>query len=169
MFKKSTPPTPTVQRKNQSVIPHTILGQDTNFEGTLRFDGQVRIEGRLKGEVITEDLCVLGQKAVVDGEVKVGTLIVHGRIEGHIDVSDLLELHPTAEVVGQVKAKQIVMHAGAQLNGQLTMKNVSNKNTHLKSTKAGSKKKLPFKTKTMHDVPMIGDDDIGANVPAANA
>ena len=41
----------------------TLLGRGATFEGKLTFEGTVRIDGRFKGEVFSEDVLVIGDGA----------------------------------------------------------------------------------------------------------
>ena len=49
---------------------HTILGKESEFDGKLTFDGQVRIDGKFQGQIITKDTLVIGDGARVNAEIK---------------------------------------------------------------------------------------------------
>ena len=57
-------------------------GGGTHFEGKLFFEGRVRIDGGFKGEIRGDDVLVIGEGAMVSGEVHVATCIVTG---GEVD------------------------------------------------------------------------------------
>src|SRR5689334_14421939 len=59
---------------------HTILGPESRFQGTLSFEGTVRIDGHFKGDVNTNDVLVVGQGAKVEAEIKVGSIVVNGEV-----------------------------------------------------------------------------------------
>lgn len=50
-----------------------LLGPGTRFEGTLAFEGRVRLEGELRGRIVGEDVLVVGPSAVIEAELEVGT------------------------------------------------------------------------------------------------
>ena len=62
----------------------TLLGRGAAFEGKLTFDGTVRIDGRFKGEVFSDDVLVIGEGAIVEAEVDIGEVIVQGTVVGNI-------------------------------------------------------------------------------------
>ena len=62
----------------------TLLGRGATFEGKLTFEGTVRIDGRFKGEVFTDDTLVIGEGAVVEAQLDVGEVIVQGTVIGNI-------------------------------------------------------------------------------------
>ena len=95
----------------------TLLGRGAAFEGKLTFDGTVRIDGRFKGEVFSDDVLVIGEGAHVEpschhvaGHVVHRTPVAPGprpeQLEGHTDgdverggghALGLLEDHPSVE------------------------------------------------------------------------
>ena len=56
----------------------TLLGRGSEFEGKLTFEGTVRIDGVLKGEVFSEDVLIVGEGARVEAEIDVGAIIIQG-------------------------------------------------------------------------------------------
>ena len=57
----------------------TFLGRGVDFKGIINFDGTVRIDGRLEGEVHTKGTLVIGEHAIIKGLISAGTLICGGR------------------------------------------------------------------------------------------
>jgi cytoskeletal protein CcmA (bactofilin family) len=102
----------------------SLIGQSTSIEGDLHFKGGLRIDGKVKGNVIADEgqqsLLVLSENARVEGEVRVSHLIVNGEIVGPVYSSDLLELQPKARINGDVHYKALEMHGGALVSGKLT-------------------------------------------------
>src|SRR4051794_8797222 len=91
---------------------NTLLGRGTFFEGKLTFEGTVRIDGRLSGEVFSDDILVIGEGADVKAKIEVGTLIVEGNVEGNIRAQHLVELHAPARVRGNIETPQLFIDKG---------------------------------------------------------
>ena len=108
-----------------------FLGEGTSFNGTLQFDGTVRLDGRFEGDVAGNDLLIIGQSAVVRAEVQVGTLVVSGRVEGNIVAKKRVELLATARVTGTIKTPGLVVSDGAVFNGTCEMRREEAKVVHL--------------------------------------
>jgi len=110
-------------RSNKNTID-SLIGQSTSIEGDLHFKGGLRIDGKVKGNVIAEEgqqsLLVISENARVEGEVRVSHLIVNGEIVGPVFSADLLELQPKARITGDVNYKALEMHGGALVSGKLT-------------------------------------------------
>ncbi|NIR15621.1 MAG: polymer-forming cytoskeletal protein, partial [Desulfobacterales bacterium] len=86
-----------MKRKDQI---NAFLGKDTEFEGKLSFNGAVRIDGRLKGEIFTEGTLIVGESAVIASDIHVSHIIVSGEIRGNIVASDRIEIHAPGKVFG---------------------------------------------------------------------
>ena len=69
----------------------TLLGQGSEFEGKLTFEGTVRIDGVLKGEVFSDDVLIIGEGARVEAEIDIGEIIIQGRVTGNIRAKRSIE------------------------------------------------------------------------------
>jgi cytoskeletal protein CcmA (bactofilin family) len=118
---------------------NAFLGAGTSYTGKLNFQGSVRVDGNFTGEVESKGTLVIGKDAQVEGEIKVGQMIVSGRIEGEIVASEKVVLHKTANLVGSLKTPVLVIEEGAVLEGQITMGAKSSKS----GAKAAESKKMP--------------------------
>ena len=74
--------------KNYEKSIRAFLGEGTEFKGVITFEGTVRVDGVLEGEVITDDTFIIGTAANVKAEVKAGVVIVMGRMEGKIEAKE---------------------------------------------------------------------------------
>jgi cytoskeletal protein CcmA (bactofilin family) len=110
-------------RKHKNTID-SLIGISTNIEGNVRFQGGLRIDGHIKGNVIAEgdepSMLVISEHAKVEGEVRVAHLVVNGEILGPVYSTELLELQPRARITGDVYYKALEMHGGALVSGKLT-------------------------------------------------
>ena len=98
-----------------------FLGEGTEFKGVLSFQGTVRIDGRFEGEVVGDELLVVGEQGVVRATVDVGTLVSNGRIEGTIRAKERVELLASSTVIGKISTPCLVVMDGATLNGTCDM------------------------------------------------
>jgi cytoskeletal protein CcmA (bactofilin family) len=110
-------------RKNKGTID-SLIGISTNIEGNVHFQGGLRIDGQVKGNVIADgeepSMLVISEHARVEGEVRVAHLVVNGEVVGPVYSSELLELQPRARITGDVFYKALEMHGGALVAGKLT-------------------------------------------------
>ena len=100
---------------------HTILGKEARFSGTLTFEGAVRIDGRFEGEVITDDLLLVGPGADVRATLRVGTVVINGSVEGDIHATVSVVVKAPARLKGNVVAPTLVIEEGVTFDGSCLM------------------------------------------------
>lgn len=100
---------------------NAFLGKDTEFEGKLSFNGAVRIDGRLKGEIFTEGTLIVGESAVIASNINVSHIIVSGEIRGNIEASDRIEVHAPGKVFGNIQAPTVIIDEGVVFEGNCRM------------------------------------------------
>jgi cytoskeletal protein CcmA (bactofilin family) len=109
--------------------PEMFLGPSVRFEGKLTFKGTVRVDTAFKGTITTNDVLVVGERAVLEANVSCGSVVVAGTVTGNIEAKTLVELAPTARVKGDVETPALVVQKGATLTGGVTMKSGGDRNT----------------------------------------
>jgi len=95
----------------------TFLGRGVNFKGVVSFDGTVRIDGRLEGEIHTKGTLMVGEHAVLKGIITAGTLISGGKINGTITALEKVQLLKSGVLIGEVHAPSFSMEEGAHFQG----------------------------------------------------
>ena len=117
------------RREDESVATrpgevHTLLGKGSEFEGKLTFEGQVRIDGKFNGQIVTKDVLVIGDGARVSAEITAGTVIINGTVEGNVRAAQLIELHAPARVKGSLESPALTMDRGVVFEGTTKMENI---------------------------------------------
>jgi cytoskeletal protein CcmA (bactofilin family) len=99
-----------------------LLGPGTSFEGTLAFEGRVRLEGALRGKIVGRDVLVVGPSAEIAADLEVGTLILlGGKIEGKVVARELVELHAPGRMIGDIVTPRLFVDPGVTFEGRCTM------------------------------------------------
>ncbi len=98
-----------------------FLGKGTEFKGTLLFDGVVRLDGKIEGEIASDGHLVVGREADVQAEVKVGSIQVAGKIVGNITAKDRVEILSSGKVVGDITTPKLAVEEGAHFTGHCQM------------------------------------------------
>lgn len=99
------------------------LGSDAEVSGRLSFTTATRIEGRLKGEVRSVDLLIVGPQAHVEATVHAQVLVVLGEIQGNVTCTERLEIRKGGQVCGDVNTRGLVIEEGGRLEGCCQMGN----------------------------------------------
>src|SRR3954452_13368148 len=90
----------------------TLLGRGAVFEGKLTFEGTVRIDGRFKGEVFTDDVLVIGEGAIVEAQIDVGEVIIQGTVIGNVTTKRSIEIHSPGRVKGDLHTPTLQIDKG---------------------------------------------------------
>lgn len=102
----------------------TLVSSDTVVVGDIRFNGNLDVEGLVKGNIIAdpdkEALLRLLGKGRVEGEIRVPSVVINGEVKGDVYSTRHLELAPKSRVEGSVFYHVVEMAAGAEVNGSLT-------------------------------------------------
>jgi cytoskeletal protein CcmA (bactofilin family) len=100
---------------------NAFLGEGTSFKGILSFEGMVRIDGHLEGEVYTKDTLVVGETAEVSAKVQAGTVIISGTINGDITAEKKVEIHASGKLFGNISTPLLSIEEGVTFEGKCTM------------------------------------------------
>jgi len=107
--------------KKEDAQIKAYMGKDTVFNGSLNFEGTVRIDGKFEGQVTTEDTLIIGEAGHLKADISAGTVVCMGRVEGTVMASKKVEIHSTSKVVGNVKSPALYIELGGELDGNCEM------------------------------------------------
>jgi len=99
----------------------TVLAEDIDFSGTMRFKKSLMIKGKFDGQIDADGHLILGPNAVVKAKIKAGVVTNYGKIIGNVEAIKKLELSKGAELNGDVKAPDMIIESGCIFNGNCTM------------------------------------------------
>jgi len=97
------------------------LGSDAEVSGRLSFATATRIEGKLKGEVRSSDLLVIGPSAVVQATVRADRLVILGEVHGEVQGATRVQICSGGKLYGDVETRGLVIEEGALLEGKCKM------------------------------------------------
>jgi cytoskeletal protein CcmA (bactofilin family) len=101
----------------------SLIGDGTTVEGNVIFNGGLRIDGRVKGNVLAGEeqpsTLVLSERARVEGEIRVSHAVVNGTVIGPVHATEYVELQPKCNVTGDVHYRTLEIQLGAVVQGRL--------------------------------------------------
>jgi cytoskeletal protein CcmA (bactofilin family) len=98
-----------------------FLGKGTEFKGVLSFEGTIRVDGKVEGEILSKDTLIAGDGAFLQGEISVGTLISSGKIKGNVTAGQKVHLLAPAAVQGTIKTPKLIIEEGVTFDGKSEM------------------------------------------------
>ncbi len=100
-----------------STQPNT-LSSDVEIEGSIRFQTDLFIDGKVKGEIISPGNLTLGEHAEIHGEIKTKSIVVQGNAQANITVEDRCELKAGSILTGDLKSARLIIEDGATFLGK---------------------------------------------------
>lgn len=97
----------------------TYLDPGSVLTGELRFSGNVRLDGRVEGQIHAGQAVIVGEHAEIDASIVADSLEVFGTVVGDIRVARQTVLHKSARVEGEIQTAGIVVEEGARFKGAI--------------------------------------------------
>ena len=105
---------------------NNIISQGTVITGDIESKGNFRLEGKLKGNIITKAKLFVGKTGEVNGNIDAENAVIEGQVKGDLVITADLVLKETADIVGNIKACHLTTEKGGNISGQVQ---VSSKTT----------------------------------------
>ena len=101
----------------------TLVGQQTEIQGDIRFSGGLHVDGKIKGNVVAvndgHSMLSLSESGAIEGQVSVPYIVLNGAVNGDVYSSEHVELAAKARITGNVHYNLLEMSIGAEVNGKL--------------------------------------------------
>ncbi len=102
----------------------TLIGEGCVFEGNLNLSTATRIDGKVKGNIKSEGMLIIGESGSVEGDIHCTEILIHGTVNGNIEARRI-ELKKGASLSGDVRVDTFVIEEGATYNGHCSMGSAS--------------------------------------------
>lgn len=100
-----------------------LIGSGTTIEGNITFTGGLRVDGHVRGNVMTADdkpgTLVLSEQACIEGEIRVSHVVINGTVIGAVHAAEYVDLQAKANITGDVHYRTFEMQLGAVVQGRL--------------------------------------------------
>ena len=114
--------------------------QDTNvfwdkgctFNGKVTSEGIFRLDGIMEGEISHSGTLIIGETAVIKGNVVANVLILNGQLEGEVNAKERMEIHSRGKLYGSVNTPILVIQDGGTFEGNCKMSAKSDNVSELK-------------------------------------
>lgn len=98
-----------------------VISKETQIKGDIVAQGNIRIEGAVEGAVKSKSKIVIGESALIKGNLSSAEAEISGKVDGQVICSDVLYLKKTALVLGDIVTNKLVVENGATFNGRCQM------------------------------------------------
>ena len=110
--------------KQTKISPGEINGfldQNTTIAGELRFHDTFRVDGKLSGKIVSENVLIVGESAEVSADIEVGCLTIMGSVSGTVKARERIELHTGGRLEADVITPVLAIAEGAVFRGHCDM------------------------------------------------
>lgn len=117
---------------NKVETPMKISGfidRETEIIGDIKFKENFRIDGILKGKILSGKGLIVGETGEIEADIEVNSVAVNGRVKGSIKAKERIEIFSKGRVIGSVTAPKLIIEEGAFFQGscQMEMKSLESK------------------------------------------
>lgn len=99
---------------------NAYLGRGSRVSGKLNFDGTVRVDGQVEGEISANEL-IVGERAIVTAQIHGQTIIIRGKVTGDINARKRVEIRAPGKLYGNIVTPSLVIHDGVIFEGHCSM------------------------------------------------
>ena len=104
--------------ENSSPAGKCTLSRDVEIEGSITFQKELVIDGKVQGQINSGGVLTIGENADIRGEIKARSIIIFGKVHGNIAAAERCELRSKCILQGDLKAARLVMEEEAAFIGQ---------------------------------------------------
>jgi len=127
--------------------PNTFIGKGSEFVGKLTFDGTVRIDGKIDGEIFSRGTLIIGPGADVAAKINVDTVILSGKVRGNITSGKKIEMRAPGKLYGNITSPVLIIEEGVIFEGQCKMENIEGADKRTAELKLGQPKEKVVEVK----------------------
>ena len=100
---------------------NSVIGRGTEFEGTIRTKETIRVEGFVKGNIISEGTVIVGNGGNVDGKIEAANILIGGEVHGELYASEKIEANSSGRIYGNLHTKGLIVDEKALFQGTCEM------------------------------------------------
>ena len=98
-----------------------IIGGGTTIKGDIDCNGDMRIDGKVTGNINVSGKIVIGTTGVINGQITCKNSEIEGKVDGKLFVGELLMLKSTAAILGDIATAKLAIEPGATFTGNCKM------------------------------------------------
>lgn len=102
-----------------------VIGKGTTITGDIETANDIRIDGKLDGNLFCKAKVILGSSAILEGNLQASHAEISGEVVGKVEVTEMLTLKTSSTIHGDINTGKLVIESGAKFNGSCKMGAVS--------------------------------------------
>ena len=123
---------------SSSINSINSLSKGTTIEGTIKAENDIRIDGKLNGNLDCKGKLIVGPSGILDGVITCTNAVIEGTVKGNLTVKEQLHVRESAKINGEIITDKLIVQAGAIFNVKCQMGGQVLKGFSSKSEKSGA-------------------------------
>ncbi|GHT31342.1 hypothetical protein FACS189434_00890 [Bacteroidia bacterium] len=107
--------------KEITAVSHNSLAAGTTIKGEIITDNDIRIDGRVEGNIDCKGKVVIGQSGNILGNIVCTNAEIIGSLSGNLKTYEVLSIQSTGKITGDIQTKTLVIEPNAVFNGSCKM------------------------------------------------
>jgi cytoskeletal protein CcmA (bactofilin family) len=99
----------------------TLIGEGTTFEGRIKSEASIRIEGGITGDIECAGDVIIGEHGVVKSNITARDVVLAGSMQGNIITKGKLTITSTGSLQGNISSASIIIEEGGLFQGNSKM------------------------------------------------
>lgn len=108
-------------KENEVSKIHTLIGSDCTITGDLSSMGHLEIDGTINGDILCEDIVIIGDSGNINGNITCDNGYIKGTVKGNIICNNTLTIEAGGKVIGNIQVKKVIINENGMLDGKCTM------------------------------------------------
>jgi cytoskeletal protein CcmA (bactofilin family) len=110
------------EESSKSSTMNSIVGAGSSFNGTLRTEGGLRVDGAMEGQIDVNGTLTVGHDGLIRGDVTATQAIIGGTVIGTVRAERQLELQSGSRIEGDIFTRSLIMEEGVFFEGNCRMR-----------------------------------------------
>lgn len=99
----------------------TLIGQGTEIEGKIKCSTNLRVEGKVNGDIECNQDITIGETSVCHSNIIAKDIVIAGKVHGDLTIKEKLTIMPTGQLHGNFISQSLIIHDGGIFNGTSSM------------------------------------------------
>ena len=96
----------------------TIISNGVKIEGKITTSGNIRMDGEIHGDIISQSFVTIGEQGQVNGQIDANVITIGGKVSGTVRAKEKLVLDSKGNLKGNIFTKILVIEVGAKFDGK---------------------------------------------------
>ncbi|MFC5471433.1 polymer-forming cytoskeletal protein [Cohnella suwonensis] len=137
----------------------TLIGECTVFEGKIKSEAGIRVEGQIVGDIDCAGDITIGEKGIARSNVKARNVVIAGQVVGNVSSTGKLTIKATGQLHGNLSALELAIESGGVFQGTSKMDAKESKDAKDNQAPVTEERLVPREREADHPISTLHDND----------